>query len=86
VLLSLATARWPVLIHSDKIPTENRPRSPPQGVEMTHPAFVQDSCLVGFSRAEVVGFCVATKVTVAQFWRAADGWVNPGEQGDVVSG
>ena len=28
---------------------------------MTHPAFVQDSCLVGFSRAEVVGFCVATK-------------------------
>ena len=28
---------------------------------MTHPAFVQDSCLVGFSRAEVVGFCVAAK-------------------------
>ena len=59
--MSLATPRWPARIHIDKIPTEKGPRSPPRGVEKAHSALVQDSSLVGFSRAEVVGFCVAAK-------------------------
>jgi hypothetical protein len=46
-----------------KSPLRKGHAPPPWGDETQIPALVQDSSLVGLSRAEVVGFCVAPKIS-----------------------